>query len=149
MDGKFSELELVTIGHNWQRIGDLLVQSKSLRWRKILKEAIDKFPLKFSDFTCRYILSLDDNQELINFEVLQAMSRELKITMNFFQVNFREIEQTNKYGAFSKEIFVGRLIHNGLYVVASKMPEYSKEYLQLRAINSTFQDILTNLVSKY
>ena len=92
----------MTIGHNWQRIGDLLIQSKSIRWRKILKEAIDKFPLKFSEFTCRYILSLDDKQELFSQEVFQAMSRELKITIRFFSINFREIEETKTYGNFPK-----------------------------------------------
>ena len=36
----FSELELVAIAHNWQRIGDLLAQSQSLRWQKMLRESV-------------------------------------------------------------------------------------------------------------
>lgn len=42
------------------------MQSKSIRWRKILKEAIDKFPIKFSEFTCRYILSIDEGTEMVS-----------------------------------------------------------------------------------
>lgn len=55
----FSELELVAIAQNWQRIGDLLAQSQSLRWQKMLRESVEKFPLAFADLTCRCMLRLD------------------------------------------------------------------------------------------
>ena len=59
----FSQAELVTIGHNWQRIGDLMAQSKSLRWQKMLKESVDRFPSSFTEMASRCILDLPSKKQ--------------------------------------------------------------------------------------
>ena len=69
-------------------MGDLLAQSKSLRWHKILKESISKFPADFAELTCRCVLGLPEG-DFFKEDVMLKMSKELKIGVNFFVVTFR------------------------------------------------------------
>lgn len=55
---QFSELELSVIGSYWQKMGGLLAKSKIIRWQKMLKESIDKFPPKFTLLACKIILQI-------------------------------------------------------------------------------------------
>ena len=53
----FSDFELDIISSYWQRMGDLLANSHTIRWQKLLKDIIVKFPGKFTQLTCKTILN--------------------------------------------------------------------------------------------
>jgi hypothetical protein len=46
------------IGSYWQKMGGLLAKSKIIRWQKMLRESIDKFPPKFTLLACKIILQI-------------------------------------------------------------------------------------------
>lgn len=56
-------------------MGGLLARSKTVRWQKLLKEAIDKFPIKFTELACRIILKLEHKEEPFSDEVIDRMSK--------------------------------------------------------------------------
>ena len=77
------------------------------------------------------------------------MASELKIEIHYFAINFREIETNKVIGKQAKEINMGLLGHCSRFVVSSRTPEYRKEDLQMRALNSSFKDILSTSVNTY
>jgi predicted Zn-dependent protease with MMP-like domain len=56
-------------------MGGLLARSKTIRWQKMLKEAIDKFPAKFTQLACRIILQLDPKVDVFSSESIDKMSK--------------------------------------------------------------------------
>lgn len=77
------------------------------------------------------------------------MASELKIEIHYFAINFREIETNKVIGKQGKEINIGLLGHCNRYVVSNRAPDYRKEDLQMRALNSSFKDILSSTINTY
>jgi hypothetical protein len=59
----------------------------------MLKESIDKLPTPFIEISCRTILGLADTKELgMSDDILNRLVKELKVHIDFFKINHRDIE---------------------------------------------------------
>ena len=66
----FLELELNVIGNNWQKMGGLLARSKTVRWKNLLKEAIDRFPVNFTKLACCVMMDIREDKNFITAETI-------------------------------------------------------------------------------
>ena len=66
--------------------------------------------------------------------------------MHYFVINYREIEVNKTLSKVSKELYIGLLDHSDTYVISSKAPEYKKEELQLRALCSSYSDVIAGTI---
>jgi hypothetical protein len=96
------------------------------------------------------MLSLDDNAaDLLSIDNLTKLSKELKVVVHFFTINYREIEQVDTVGRFAQEVCIGRIKHRNLFVVASQLPEYSSEERALREVRGKFASTVQQLLEVF